>query len=59
MSEAETLLKKIRKLEVNMNCPNCDSRAQQGIGKIFPAKIPNDYYVALIDYRIRKCLCQI
>jgi len=32
MSQAENVLKKIRKLESNMNCPNCNTPAQKGIG---------------------------
>ena len=28
----DTLLKKLRKLEANMICPNCDTPAQAGIG---------------------------
>jgi transposase-like protein len=29
---AETLLKKIRKLDYNMSCPNCGTQAQVGVG---------------------------
>lgn len=29
---AESVLRKLRKLESNMVCPNCGTRGQQGVG---------------------------
>lgn len=31
-NSAENLLKKLRRLDSNMSCPNCDTHAQPGIG---------------------------